>query len=317
MESADKKRKLEILFKHGESEEEIKQFRADRRNLREKLREVKKKRKAAISDSLNLLHGPHYETLHIDRFAAEERIKIRIVPETQKLIVTEEWTLKTCKYNKTGYDINLIIPSSTDKHLDWFFSALQRGKLSADTISVFPNVKEITESVAASNLLRHRIDLAEPALVLDVGAGSSPRTGSIIAQTYPNAIVHSIDPKMNARWVASHPWKNLSAHISLIEDWIDANVELIKSFSVIAVTAVHSHAPLENYIPKLRAITKSKFMVLAMQCCVPQVLSDELQIATGVHMIFRKTDLGIHSPHRTMCIWASDDGPSMQVTEHG
>lgn len=309
MESADKKRKLGILFpRHGESEEEIKQFRESRRHLRADLKAAKKGRKATMLDSMKLLHGPHYETVRIDKSGTEDRIKMRILPETQHLIVTETWSLKTCKYNKTGYELDLKIPSQIDVHLDWFFTALRINKLPMEIIALFPNVKEITESVAAMNLLRRRVDLtAAGCLVLDVGAGSSPRTGGIIAHIHPNTWVHSIDPQMNAKWVLSSGCKNLSANACMIEDWIDGNIDLIKNASMIAITAVHSHAPLENYVPKLRTITDCKLTVLTMQCCVPQILSDELQASTGVYLTFRKTDMGIHSPHRTMGIWTNND----------
>ncbi len=73
--SADKNRKLGILFQHGETEDEIKQFRDSRKHLRNELNAVKKGRKAVQIESMNQMH-PHYETFQLDRSGTEERVKL-------------------------------------------------------------------------------------------------------------------------------------------------------------------------------------------------------------------------------------------------
>jgi hypothetical protein len=89
----EKKRKASILFEHGANEEEIGQLRADRKKFREEKRAAKKMHKATWLSNMILLHGPHYETLQLEKRAADVRVKMKIVPEIPRQIETEAWSL--------------------------------------------------------------------------------------------------------------------------------------------------------------------------------------------------------------------------------
>jgi hypothetical protein len=271
-------------------------------------REDRKRRRAShkldCQNHKRAIHDPHFETVQLEQLGDAQRVRLVVAPETPRQLVGDSWTLVTTRHNKTGYRLDLRINSVTDAHLDWFMSRLRSGRLPSPlTLQFFPNIKEVTESVATLNLLRLRVDLTLPTLVLDVGAGSSPRTGGLIAFEYPAANVHSIDPAMREDWTQQTIASNLRAHDCTIEDWIARHRSMIAASSRLAIVAVHSHARLENYLPILGYGTERPLTVLTVPCCFEQTLTGAQQDALNLYSTFSTTDWGIHSAKRTMHIW--------------
>jgi hypothetical protein len=176
---------------------------------------------------------------------------------------------------------------------------------------LFPNTKEFTESAGALSLLKRRVDLSRPTLVLDVGCGTSPRTGGLIALCNLATTVHSMDPLLRDNWAACREVPNLYAHISTVEDWIGSHAAEIVASEQIAIVAVHSHAILDQYLPLLVNIygRDKPLTVITIPCCDPQVLSPPNQELLNLHMVFRTIDWGVHSEKRALYVW--DRAPAL------
>jgi hypothetical protein len=167
---------------------------------------------------------------------------------------------------------------------------------------LFPNAKEVTESFAAySAVLRHLPDIAlsdRRVTLVAVGDGHSPRTGALFALRSAWRCI-SVDPalKETGRRPVGRPVSRGWGRIDRLEV-IAARVEDVTVEADVAViVAVHSHAPLDAAVRSVRA---NRIAVVAMPCCVPQVLSTEPDVAYQ--------DPGIWSPERTVLVWRNLGG---------
>lgn len=265
--------------------------------------------KSGRADYQKRTHGPHFETIQLEHQGHRQRIRLIVLPETPRELQDESWALSVERHNRAGYKIDVKINCPVDTHLDWLRREMRIGRLPAQImLELFPNVKEMTESVAAACLLQHRVGLELPITVLDVGAGSSPRTGGILALKFPATTVHSIDPEMRANWIARDGIPNLEAHDCTAVDWVLDHAAEIFACERLAVVAVHSHAPLESYLPALVAIygREKPLTLITMPCCEPllQALTAQQQEELNMYMVFRTEDWGIHSEKRTMYVWS-------------
>lgn len=169
---------------------------------------------------------------------------------------------------------------------------------SADLLQMqlFPNAKEITESFAAYEAARKylwpRVNPGDPKVKLVVvGDGSSPRTAATFAfRTKWDC--HSIDPSLRNKTC----WQSigrLSLYRNKIEELRPGKFG-IQSGDTVVLVLVHSHA---SITASVEAVTPCKNLnVIAIPCCFPQVLPYTL---TDMY-----DDFGIHSPHRTVKVWA-------------
>jgi hypothetical protein len=130
---------------------------------------------------------------------------------------------------------------------------------------IFPNAKEITESMAAYHAVRRTkmFALNDPEVVLlAVGDGHTPRTAGLFA--FRSAwTCYSVDPVMRDR---QYPIKRLYLTNKKIED----TIPIVAKKAVIV--AVHSHAPLQAAFEKVHAEHK---VVVAIPCCYKQELNDK------------------------------------------
>lgn len=182
--------------------------------------------------------------------------------------------------------INVRMPNLS--RLDAFMRLACAGDLLA--LKVFPNAKEISESMAAFAAVRFQAGNPEamraPATVVVVGDGATPRTAAMFAfRTRWNVI--SIDPalRLDPRWSAI---KRLTIFPGKIEDWPGIETE-----EPVVVVAVHSHAPLEVAWEKVR--TASRKIAVAIPCCVSQELP--------FPPVREFEDFGIFSPKRLVRVW--------------
>jgi len=163
-------------------------------------------------------------------------------------------------------------------------------------LGLFPNAKEITESMAAFHAVRkflvNRGILGEKALkrdditVLVPGDGHVPRTGALFAHR-SNWRVVSVDPCMRDR---DYKTKRLTA----IRDKVE-NIEVVED-EVVIIAAVHSHAKLSESVKKAKG---KHVFVVSMSCCVPDDLKWPL--------IRGYVDAGVWSPENNVRVYESPD----------
>ena len=168
---------------------------------------------------------------------------------------------------------------------------------------LFPNMKEITESMAAVSAA-HRwaprlgLSLSDPSVsVAVVGDGSTPRTAALAA--YRSAWeCHSIDPNLSRvsldpsraarREAAIRAVKRLHVHPYKAQEMPDPiRAEIL--------LAVHSHAKIPDALLALAGLPR---LIVAIPCCVAQVRPE------GHHVLDERHDKGIWSPQNKVCCWA-------------
>jgi hypothetical protein len=161
------------------------------------------------------------------------------------------------------------------------------------SLSLFPNAKEITESMGAFHAIRGL--LGGPAMgdktirCYVVGDGVSPRTGALFAFRTAWQIC-SIDPNMRNKTT----WDvidRLERYSMTDQAFINLKKEALVYDGLDIVVAVHSHAK----FPTMWKALKPPKIGLAMECCVPQKCQSPL--------IKEFDDFSIHSPKRAIKIW--------------
>lgn len=173
------------------------------------------------------------------------------------------------------------------------------GKRGADMLlmGLFPNAKEITESMGAFRALITHVPSAHRSrkdyTVVVVGDGNTPRTAGLCA-FYSAWRCVSVDPRMKSplRWPVRI--QRLEVHKCRIEDVplrIDGDG---------AILAVHSHAPLRATL-RYVTFTGSRALV-AIPCCVRELPEVEPDATFS--------DPGIWSEKRTVHVWRDIRWPS-------
>ena len=182
----------------------------------------------------------------------------------------------------------------TDRLLDEFL----RLKCAPEVLAaeVFPNAKELSESMGAFESLRRgliaidRGDLfSDPDVILyDVGSGRQPRTATLAAFRSRWTCV-AIDPILNhetGRWKRV---RRLRTEPKKVEDYVVPDDEA-KRFAV--VLAVHNHAKLSATIEALRLDERPGYCLISMPCCFDHDVDVEWDEIYD--------DYGIKSPDRTV-----------------
>jgi hypothetical protein len=184
----------------------------------------------------------------------------------------------------------LELPFST-RHIDEFLGL----KCMPEIIKFYPDSKEITEAMGVFSGIRKVHDvypsiMGDPNVLCIVpGDGVSPRVGALAAYR-TRWTVHSVDPAMRQR---EHGIERLTLHTKKIED-----CEFGYAPTVV-IMSCHSHVELDTvlYTVKRYADTPPiKFIVIALQCCVPMRIANKLPI-------YEYRDVGIFSPENLIRIW--------------
>ena len=157
-------------------------------------------------------------------------------------------------------------------------------------LKLFPNAKEITESMAAyhavrSHLLKQcEISLDDPKVnLICVGDGHTPRTAALFAfRSGWNCT--SIDPVLREK---EYPIKRLTLLRKKIED---TNLDSI--IGVAIVVMVHSHAPMQAVLEHIKA---TRLHIVSIPCCVPHEIHGRYYLGYQ--------DTAIWSPQNTVKIW--------------
>lgn len=158
-------------------------------------------------------------------------------------------------------------------------------------LKLFPNAKEITESMAAYQAVRSHIvgrnveeygksDIA----AVCVGDGHTPRTAALFA--FRTAwMCYSIDPNLRKTdWCI----KRLICYDTKIEDIV---LDL-RHFRQVILLMVHSHAGLTT---TLKHVLAHRLDVVAIPCCVPMEIPKRHYIGYE--------DYNIWSPQNTVKVW--------------
>ena len=158
--------------------------------------------------------------------------------------------------------------------------------------------KEITESWAMLEAARRYAPHIDESLVVVVGDGCSPRTGSMLAY-YTKADVISLDPQMNLEHWAEHcrkqaalgwPVQRMNVQRLIVEQMppLDCGgAPLVELYP-------HSHAPMGL----LKASNYAWRTVIAMPCCLPL----PAKLMQEPHLVY--DDPHVLSPKRTIHVWS-------------
>lgn len=167
----------------------------------------------------------------------------------------------------------------------------------AKIISLFPNAKEITETMGIMECLygKFTIDRSLKTTVCYVlGDGTTPRTGATLAMS-SNFTVYSIDPllKTTSQTINKFELKSLSErlHICKCKSEEFTNIEQNAKLSIIL--GVHSHANLNEFWQRV----PSPKIAIVIPCCVPQT--------TNVTPIGQYRDDKIFSEKNEVIYWIS------------
>jgi hypothetical protein len=175
-------------------------------------------------------------------------------------------------------------------HIENFF----RWKCASDILAldIFPNAKEVTESLGAFFAVRNHVisptklkELSDSNIALvSVGDGNTPRTAATFA--FRTAwTCYSIDPRLKK---TDWPIKRLTCLKRRVEeDTLD-----LTSFEQVIIVMVHSHATIKN---TLKHIKGRKIHLVCIPCCVLQDIPDKSFIGYK--------DSGIWSEKNDVKIW--------------
>lgn len=161
---------------------------------------------------------------------------------------------------------------------------------------VFPNGKEITESMGAFHAVRRfspwRFD--DPSVTLAaIGDGVTPRTAALFAFRSKWDCI-SIDPAMRMQ---GYQTERLQVVAGKAEDYNIACDKLV-------VVAVHSHAPLHQFVRNCAESGVKEMLVVAIPCCTKNYLE-----MRGQKLMPRVSylDHGIWSPKNEVLVWGFSD----------
>jgi len=179
-----------------------------------------------------------------------------------------------------------------------YFNEFIRLKCAPDLLALklFPNAKEITESMGAYNAVRNHLkhfDFADPKITLVcVGDGSTPRTAALFA--FRSAwTCYSVDPKIRDKTC----WQRINRLLIRRRRIEEFN---LASCGKVVIVAVHSHADLTVAWDSVYA-SKEKVAV-AIPCCKDQRIHRKGKWDEAGDIEYE--DWGIWSPKRTIKIWS-------------
>lgn len=158
------------------------------------------------------------------------------------------------------------------------------------SLGLFPNGKEVTESLGALNAL-HRWPLIKGCSCINavvVGDGHTPRTAALLA-FMSRWTCWSIDPLLQE----SSKYRSVE-RLNLFKGGVE-DFELTTDGTAVIV-AVHSHAPIYAAI---NAVKARRIHLLAIPCCVNQ------DIPKAPDFVYE--DEHIWSPNRTVKGWTLGD----------
>lgn len=155
----------------------------------------------------------------------------------------------------------------TDRLSIRYLNEFMRMKCAPELLArrIFPNAKEITESMGAWHAVREHVLPRVPVLRNDpnvlvhcVGDGTTPRTGALFA-FLSRWQVYSIDPRMR-----DSQWKVARLHTfsERIEDFFNQGTSPLN-----LIVHVHSHASLQASVNNLTSVGGGCRYLVNIPCC--------------------------------------------------
>ena len=194
--------------------------------------------------------------------------------------------MTTTRQRKMDVTIKVDIPFST-RCIDEFIGL----KCATDLLRLYPNAKEITESMAVFGAIK-RFKSEYPSILGDSdvvclcpGDGVHPRTAALAAYR-TRWTCYSIDPLAKETFQAARLWyRKAKAEDLPVADYHDKRIVILST---------HSHAKLDDI---LRTIGSYKTLyVIALQCCVPMEIKGH-----SPFKVYR--DCGVFSPENEIKLW--------------
>jgi len=168
------------------------------------------------------------------------------------------------------------------QYISQFMKLTCAGRLLQENL--FPNPKEITESMGAIEAIRkHGYDPKDNVTCIVIGDGHKPRTGAMIAfRSMYEVIV--VDPACD--------WNKSFDRLTVIKDYIE-NVKL-PSVDKALIVCVHSHAdPVKSW----NCIEAKEKIMIAIPCCIPYKVKGMPDLYDSY------IDPMIISPHNEILVW--------------
>lgn len=186
---------------------------------------------------------------------------------------------------------------TTDRLLDEFL----RLKCAPDILAtgVFPNAKELSESMGAFESLRRalfgidRDDLLRDSdiVLYDVGAGRKPRSAVLAAFRSRWSCV-AIDPVIDPQAQNIRKIRRVEVFSGKVEDY-QVKPEDAGKFAI--VFSVHNHATLSATMEALQLDKRPGYGMISIPCCVPHdvpmewdEVRDDWGIKSGRRTVYRK-----------------------------
>jgi hypothetical protein len=239
--------------------------------------------------------------------------------------------IKAISINKQrdGAERMKIILNKFDKSaLDWFWNCLRYNFFPNQDlfIKLFPNMKEITESVSIFLTIESIIRRSQPIRpwkhvgIVVVGDGSTPRSGSLFANftCKDTSWVYSVDPMMQTKWLFSlsnvdvnavqlsyECYPHLFVEKSKIED-VQFQMWQWDKIQTFIVIALHSHVGFPAYLSSLlKYANNKKIIVLSVPCCIPLQLNSEECMALELTQTMKKESFDMLTPKRMTYVYES------------
>lgn len=179
-------------------------------------------------------------------------------------------------------------------YIDRFIRSRCAGRLLS--LGLFPNAKEITESVAIFEAWQNffqptgRFARKDKRVVLvSVGDGHVPRTAAFFAHMTAWKC-YSIDPELNYQKY----WNKDIPRLTYIKSKIEDQDLQFDDCSDVLIVAVHSHAPMMDVLKHIHSGRRS---LIALPCC-EKSYADNAATADEVY-----DDPCVWSPMRKVMIW--------------
>lgn len=202
--------------------------------------------------------------------------------------------------------IHLDIKKPTLRYLDEFIEL----KCAPDLLAqgLFPNAKEITESMAAFNAIRKNCIYpgeiqydSTDTCIIDVGCGSTPRTAALCAMR-TNWDCFGVDPKLNNK---DYTIERLKHEQVKLEDFVEKTKYSIANYDNHIYIATHAHIPFIDIANYLARYHIKKSYLIYMPCCNYECApSNQAHCPPLIlELIADYEDYGIHSPYRRIYVY--------------
>lgn len=200
------------------------------------------------------------------------------------------------KYKSGSIEMKHEIDLPKLYYVDWFWRHVKTGNLSFEIFSLFPNIKEQSESVGAYlTLYKHLKMCLDNSDIIVIADGINPRTASLFAHFHPTSRVFSIDPIMKEK---QSFLPNLTCHTQTIQDFVATTTTRFST--QLYIVAIHPHVLISDYIDDLLKLypKNCEIVLMSMPCCFKQVMPNK-----SFTQIYTNDDMNILSEKRKIIVW--------------